>query len=126
MTTQNKTRIAATLAILTGLLSIKEGGSVLLGLTSKAYTVLPWLVWYNVVLGLGAVATGVGIAKQRAWGERYAVTILSMHAVVLLLLLVLFAFKEAVSIVSIMAMLFRTTVWAGIVMLVRGKRGERA
>jgi hypothetical protein len=44
MTTRHKALLAALLAILPGILSIKEGGSVLLGLVTKDYTILPWLV----------------------------------------------------------------------------------
>jgi len=125
MTTLNKARLAALLAILPGVLSILEGGSVLLGFTTKPYTVLPWLVWYNVALGFGAVITGIGIGKQRSWGEHYAATIVSLHAVVLLVLAVLFAFKEQVAIVSILAMLFRTSVWIGIIVLLRRDKEEK-
>ena len=121
MTELNKKRLAALLAILPGLLSIKEGGSVLLGISTKTYIVLPWLVWYNVVLGFVAVIIGIGIWKQRSWAVRNAVTVLTLHGLVLMILLILLAFKEAVAINSVMAMLFRTTVWSAIVLLLRRK-----
>ena len=118
----NKYRFAAILAFILGLLSIKEGGSVLLGLTTKPYTILPWLVWYNVVLGFASVITGIGLWMKRAWGVRFAATIVSLHGLVLMILIILYAFREAVAVISIMAMIFRTLVWVGILMLVKERR----
>ncbi len=117
----NRYRIAALLAFILGLLSIKEGGSVLLGFSIKTYTVLPWLVWYNVVLGFVSVIAGIGLWLKRTWSISFAATIVSLHGLVLLILVVLFAFREAVAVFSIMAMLFRTLVWVGIIMLIRWK-----
>jgi len=121
MRQQNTAWCAAVLAIVPGLLSIKEGGSVLLGMSTKAYTVLPWLVWYNVIMGCAAVIVGIGIGKLHTWGEKYAVTIVTLHGFVLMILLILLAFNETVAINSIIAMLFRTAVWFAIVVLVRRK-----
>ena len=122
MTQQNKERLTALLAILPGLLTIIEGGNVLLGISTKAYIVLPWLVWYNVLLGFVAVIIGIGIWKQRAWAARNAVTVLTLHGLVLMILIILLAFKEPVAINSIMAMLFRTTLWSAIVFLLKRKK----
>ena len=128
MKEQSKYRIAAILAFILGLLSIKEGGSVLLGLSTKAYTVLPWLVWYNVVLGFASVITGIGLWMKRAWGVKFAATIVSLHGLVLMILVILYAFREAVAVFSIMAMIFRTLVWVGILMLIKwrswGEEGD--
>jgi hypothetical protein len=125
MTQQNKQRIGAVLASVLGLLSIKEGGGVLLGITTKTYTVLPWLVWYNVVAGFLSVLCGRGLWLGRTWADKLADTIVTLHGLVLLNLIVLFAFHEAVAKTSIMAMLFRTVVWIGILMLTRWKiRGK--
>ncbi|MGE5172854.1 MAG: hypothetical protein ACM3MD_03400 [Betaproteobacteria bacterium] len=121
----NKHRLAAILAIILGLLSIKEGGSVLLGLSTKAYTVLPWLVWYNVVLGFVSVITGIGVWVRSTWSVTFATTIVTLHGLVLMILIILFSFREAVALISIMAMLFRTLVWVGIMMLLRWRsRGQ--
>lgn len=126
MTIQNRHRLAALLAIIPGLLSIKEGGSVLLGLATKSYTVLPWLVWYNVVLGFASVIAGVGLWRQRAGSIKPATTILALHGLVFMILIILFAFKAPVSIISILAMLFRTSVWIVIIALLRWRGKEQA
>ena len=119
MTSQTRHRLAALLAILPGLLTITEGGSVLFGLSTKPYTILPWLVWYNVVMGFVSVMVGIGLLKPRASNIRSATTVLTLHGLVLMFLVILFAFKEPVAVISIMAMLFRTAVWSVIVLLVR-------
>jgi hypothetical protein len=124
MTQQNRHRLAAILAVILGLLSIKEGGSVLLGFSSKAYTVLPWLVWYNVVIGFLSVPAGRGLWLKRTWAYKLADTIMTLHGLVLLNLIVLFSFRQAVALTSIMAMLFRTLVWIGIIMLTRWKKQQ--
>ena len=126
MTLQNRHRLAAILAIIPGLLSIKEGGSVLLGLVTKDYTILPWLVWYNVVLGFASVIIGIGLWRERKGSIKIATTILSLHGLVLIILIILFVFKAPVSLISITAMLFRTSVWIAVIVLLGRKGKEQA
>jgi hypothetical protein len=126
MTLQNRHRLAALLAIIPGLLSIKEGGSVLLGLVTKDYTILPWLVWYNVVLGFASVIVGIGLWRKYKGSIKIATTILSLHGLVLIILIILFVLKAPVSLISITAMLFRTSIWIAIILLLRRKGEEQA
>jgi hypothetical protein len=121
MTLRKRHRLAALLAIIPGLLSIKEGGSVLLGLVTKDYTILPWLVWYNVVLGFASVIVGIGLWREHEGSIKLTTMILSLHGIVLIILIILFAFKAPVSLISILAMLFRTSVWIAIIVLLRRK-----
>jgi len=107
----NRYRTASAVALIVGLLSIKEGGSVLLGLTIKTYHVLPWLLIYNVTLGFVSLAAGIGLWTQRAWSSILAVVILILHGFVFLFLFMLFEFGKEVAFISVMAMLFRTIVW---------------
>ena len=123
MTLQNRHRLAALLAIIPGLLSIKEGGSVLLGLVTKDYTILPWLVWYNVVLGFASVIVGVALWREHKGSIKIATTILSLHGLVLIILIILFVFKTPVSLIGITAMLFRTSIWIAIILLL-GRKGK--
>ncbi len=121
---QNKHRLAAIPAFILGLLSIIEGGRVLLGLSTKPYTVLPWLVWYNVVLGFVSVAAGIGVWIKRTWGYTFAATIVSLHFLVLMILVILYSFRQPVALHSIAAMIVRSLVWAGILLVLqRGSRG---
>ncbi len=120
----NKYRLTAIVAFILGLLSIIEGGRVLLGLSTKPYTVLPWLVWYNVVIGFVSVAAGIGLWMKRTWGLSFAATIVSLHFLVLVILVILYSFRQPVALHSIAAMLVRSLVWAGILLVLqRGSRG---
>ncbi len=121
---KNKYRLAAIVAFILGLLTIKEGGSVLLGLTAKPYTILPWLVWYNVVFGFVSVAAGAGLWIKRNWGLSLAAVIVSLHFLVLVILVILYSFREPVAVQSIAAMLVRTLVWAGVLLVLMKVRGE--
>lgn len=125
MKQHKRQQLAAILAIVLGLLSIKEGGSVLLGLTTKPYVILPWLVWYNVVVGFLSVLAGRGMWLTRTWAVKLADTIVTLHGVVLMLLVVLYMFHEPVALTSVMAMLFRTLVWVGIVILLRWRAEDQ-
>jgi len=122
MMQRNRQRCAAIPALVIGLLSIKEGGSVLLGLSTPAYPVLQWLVLYNVVLGFVSIAAAIGMWTQRRWAGTLAVMILSLHGLVFLALVTLFALGKTVASISIMAMLFRTTLWLVIVALLLWKK----
>ena len=126
MTLRNRHRLAAALAIIIGLLSIKEGGSVLLGLEIKPYHVLPWLVMYNVALGFVSAVAGIGIWTQRAWSGMLAVVILLLHGLVFLSLFLMYEFGKEVAFISVTAMLVRTIVWLVIYSLLLWKNSARA
>jgi hypothetical protein len=119
MTRQNRNRLAAALAVLLGLLSLQEGGSALLGFSDRTDAVLPWLVWYYVVIGFLSVLAGRGLWQTRTWANKLADTIVTLHGLVLLNLVVLFAFKEAVALIGIAATFFSTLAWIGIILLTR-------
>jgi hypothetical protein len=122
---QKRDRVAAVLGTMAGLLTITEGGRVLLGLSTPPYTVLPWLVWYNVVMAVVSVAAGAGIWMQRPWSIDLGVNILAFHAIVFAGLVGMQKFGQPVAMVSIFAMLFRTFIWIIIVSLVKWKRQDR-
>jgi hypothetical protein len=95
MTSRYKHRVAALLALVIGLLTIIEGGIVLLGIETKPYPVLPWLLRYNVVMGFVSLGAGHGLWREQGW--------VGMHLL-----------GMTVAVQSIGAMLFRTAIWTGI------------
>jgi hypothetical protein len=121
MTLRNGHRLAAALALIIGLLSIIEGGSVLLGLSTKPYHVLPWLVVYNVALGFVSIVAAIGIGTRRARANTLAAVILILHSLVFLSVFMLYEFGKTAAFISVMAMLFRTTVWLAIYSLLAWK-----
>jgi hypothetical protein len=122
MTFRNKHRLAALLALVIGLVTVVEGSIVLLGMETKPYPVLPWLVRYNVALGLVSLAAGHGLWRERRWAETLSAIVLACHGVVFLLLLAMHLLGKTVAMNSIMAMLFRTGVWIGILVLGRERK----
>jgi len=121
MTSLNKHRLAALLALVIGLLTIVEGGIVLLGLETKPYPVLPWLLRYNVAMGFVSLATGYGLWREQGWAGKLSRIVLACHAAVFLSLVGMHLLGKTVAVKSIMAMLFRTAIWVGIVMLIRSR-----
>ena len=127
ITQRKRDQVASIFAVLIGLLSIREGGAVLLGVTVPGYPVLTWLVWYNVALGFVSVAAGIGMWIKRYWGRTLALNILAFHGVVFVCLFALNQFGQTVAHRSIFAMLFRTFTWIVIYSLLNWKRqgGDR-
>jgi hypothetical protein len=124
VTQQKRDRLASTLAIALGLLSIREGGAVLLGLTVPDYHVLPWLVWYNVIMGVVSVAAGAGMWQQQDRSVALAVNILVIHGIVFVSLFAMYQLGQVVAARSIYAMLFRTFAWIVIYSLLRWRRED--
>ena len=119
MNTQ-RTKIAAVLAFIVGMMAIFAGGRVLLG-TDPGYYVIDWLPVYNFVLGV----LTVGVAAVLIWkNSRYAwptaVAILSAHVLVMLSLLT--AYRDVVARDSLVAMTVRIVVW--LIILAFTCRGE--
>ena len=116
----SKHRIAALLALVIGLLTVVEGGIVLLGFETKPYPVLPWLLRYNVAMGFVSLAAGHGLWREQRWAATLSRIILACHWVVFLLLVVMDLLGMTVAMNSIGAMLFRTAIWSGINFMIRG------
>ncbi len=113
---KNLSRIIATvLASLIGAMSVVAGSRVLLGIAVPDYHVLPWLVGYNVLLGVFSLVAAYLLWLRQRPGRAISTAIMACHAGVLLLLFTLF--KAAVAPESIKAMAFRLIVWAIIVFL---------
>ncbi len=125
MTSRNKHRIAAMLALIIGLLTIMEGGSVLLGIESKPYHILPWLLRYNIIMGFVSLAEGIGLWREKDQAAILAKTILVCHGAVFLSISAMDLLGKAVAVNSIIAMLFRTGIWFVINTMIRRKEQEK-
>lgn len=68
----------AIVAILFGLMTIKEGGAVLLGneeAVAAAGNYVPFVLWFNFLSGFAYIAAGVGLWLQRRWAVWLAIAI---------------------------------------------------
>ena len=106
--------IAAGLALFIGLMSVFAGSKVLLGLETKDYNVLTWLVSYNVIFGIISIFTAYLIWKNEEISKMLTLFILVAHFTVFI---VLKFFSSSAASESLKAMIFRTGIWVLIVIL---------
>ena len=111
------TKIAASVALILGLMTIISGTRVLTGQIVPAYTVLPWLVYYNVFMGVISLIAGLLIWKEHGFAYRLSSLVASAHILVLTLLLIIF--NTVVAPNSIKAMIFRSVIWIIIFIVVQ-------
>ncbi len=124
MTAKTRKRLAGTAGVAVGLASVIAGTRVLLGVSQPAYTVIPLLVIYNVVMGAIALVAGAGLWASHAWAAKLACGIALCHFAVLGLLLLARVMGESVAAESVGAMIFRSAAWTAIALIV-GKAEQR-
>ena len=107
-------KVAAVLSLLIGAISVFAGSKVLLGIESKEYFILTWLVVYNVGFGMISIVTAFRLWKNKTYAKRLVIFILTMH---LLVFIYLKFFSNTAAIESIAAMQFRTIIWVLISLL---------
>lgn len=112
---KNVYKIVAILAFFIGAMSIVAGSKVLLGIDSKNYTVLNWLVTYNVLFGLISIITGYLIWTKHKFTKKAIAFILVTH---ILILIYLNFFNDNVASESINAMVFRVSIWTIISLII--------
>ena len=114
-------KAAALFAVIFGLLTIISGGQVLLSTQAQqaAGAYVNFVVWFNTLAGFAYVAAGVGMWTRQPWAAKLALVI----ALATLLVFGLFALHVlsggAYEMRTVMAMLFRTSVWGGLTLLVQ-------
>ena len=102
-------RIAAVLAFIIGAMAIFAGGQVLLG-KDPGYYVINWLPVYNFIGGvLSVFVIALLIWLRSPYAIPAAVAMLSLHALVMLTILI--GYGDVVAKDSIVAMTIRITVW---------------
>ena len=72
-------RIAAVVAVAFGLLTVREGGTVLFGgeaARAAAGNYVPFVLWFNFLAGFAYVAAGAGLWLQQRWSAWLALAIL--------------------------------------------------
>lgn len=103
-------KIAATLAFVIGAMAVYAGVRVLLG-NDPGYYVINWLPVYNYTLGILTVfVTTTFIFTNSRFAMTAAIGTFSLHALVMLILLIFY--RGVVAPDSIQAMTIRLIVWA--------------
>lgn len=100
-----------------GLLTIKEGGSVLLvdGAARRAAGhYVPFVVWFNFFAGFTYVIAGAGLWMQRRWAAWLAVAIAAATTLAFAAFGVHVYWGGAYELRTVAAMSLRTLVWAAI------------
>jgi hypothetical protein len=107
-------KTAAILALFIGAMSIFAGSKVLLGIDTKDYTILTWLLIYNIVMGFVSLFTAYLMWKNNYKAHNLITMILTFHFLVFIYLRF---FSETAAHESQMAMLFRSVIWVVISVL---------
>jgi len=105
---KNLNKIASILALLIGFMSVFAGSKVLLGIDTKEYTVLNWLVLYNVIFGAISIVAAFLIWKNNLLSKKIVLFILVAHTC---MALCLYFFNDLVALESLKAMGFRVSIW---------------
>ena len=107
----------ALVAIGFGLLTIKEGGTVLFGseaARSAAGDYVPFVLWFNFLAGFAYVVSGLGLWMQRRWAAWLALVVAVTTAIVFAAFGVHVLSGGGYELRTVIAMSLRTLVWAAI------------
>ena len=108
-------RIAATVAVAFGLLTVSEGGAVLFGSEASRVAAghyVPFVLWFNFLAGFVYVIAGAGLWARRRWAVWLALSIAAATAVVFAVFGIHIFLGGAFEMRTVVAMALRTTVWA--------------
>lgn len=110
-------RGASVFAVLFGLLTLKEGGTVLFGgeaARSAAGAYVPFVLWFNFLAGFAYVAAGMALWRRLGWAAWLALGIGLATALVFAAFGMHILTGGAFEVRTVAAMALRTAVWLGI------------
>lgn len=107
-------------AVLFGLMTIKEGGAVLFGdeaARSAAGNYVPFVLWFNFISGFAYIFAGIGLWLQQRWAVWLAVAIAAAIALTFAAFGVHVQSGGAYEQRTVIAMSLRTLIWGVIATL---------
>lgn len=107
-------RGASVLAVLFGLMTLKEGGTVLFGgeaARTAAGAYVPFVLWFNFLAGFAYVVAGIALWRRQGWAAGLALGIALATALVFAAFGVYVMNGGAFEVRTMAAMALRTTVW---------------
>lgn len=110
----------STVAVLFGLMTIKEGGAVLFGdeaARTAAGNYVPFVLWFNFISGFAYIFAGIGLWLQQRWAVWLAVAIAAAIALTFAAFGVHVQSGGAYEQRTVIAMSLRTLIWVGIATL---------
>ncbi|MFA5507857.1 MAG: hypothetical protein WC314_12755 [Vulcanimicrobiota bacterium] len=127
MTTSSWRKPLSAFAILFGLVTIKQGGSVLFLEAARlaAGNIVPFVLWFNFIAGFFYVTAGVGIWSRRTWAAPLAAAIAAL-TVLVFLAFGLHIFTDGLyETRTVAAMTLRSCVWLGLAFFSRADSQNR-
>ena len=112
--------IVSLVAVAFGLLTIKEGGSVLIGneaAVAAAGNYVPFVLWFNFLAGFAYVIAGAGLWMRQRWAGWLAIGIAVASAFTLMAFGIHVSSGGAFETRTVVAMSVRTLVWIVIAVL---------
>ncbi|MDO9393459.1 hypothetical protein [Methylotenera sp.] len=112
--------VISLVAIGFGLLTIKEGGTVLFGnaaARAAAGNYVPFVLWFNFVAGFAYIIAGIGLWMQQRWGVWLAASIAAATVLTFAAFGTHLYFGGAYEQRTVIAMSLRTLVWVVITMI---------
>lgn len=106
--------VISTFAVGFGLLTLKEGGSILFGdetVRAAAGNYVPFVLWFNFVAGFAYVVAGIGLWLQQRWAVWLAAAIVVTTALTFVAFGVYIYSGGAYELRTVIAMSLRTLVW---------------
>ena len=106
--------VISVIAVVFGLLTIKEGGAVVAGneaALTAAGNYVPFVVWFNFLAGFAYVAAGIGLWMQRSWAVALAIAIAIATALASAALGFMILSGTAFEQRTVFAMGLRTVLW---------------
>ena len=103
-----------------GLLTIKEGGTILFGdaaARAAAGNYVPFVLWFNFLAGFAYVIAGIGLWRQQRWAAWLAAAIAVATALMFAAFGAHVASGGAYEQRTVIAMSLRTLVWTAIAVL---------
>ena len=110
-------RGASVFAVLFGLMTLKEGGTVLFGneaARTAAGAYVPFVLWFNFLAGFAYVVAGLALWRRQRWAAGLALGIAVATALVFAAFGVYVMNGGAYEKRTVVAMALRTTVWLAI------------
>ncbi|WP_072660518.1 hypothetical protein [Mariprofundus micogutta] len=113
--------VAALVAVLFGIMTLKSGGQVLFG--DESYRIaagdyVPFVLWFNFTAGFIYLIAGVGIAFRKPWAAGVSMLIAASTLLVLAAFGLYIFTDGAYEMRTVVAMTLRSTIWTVISMLV--------